>query len=170
MVALWFTLRTHAAHIYPEHNEPQRRLSLYRRLLSQQIVQQLIPYLSNHQQPPPNPSAFAQEEPRASVLVDLPSTADQSFQASELISPSQPSATLAIPAATPTATPAATEAAAEAGAQTGHKSGGGGHDAPEWSPFKSVIILLAATVLFALIAGNNLFFCTKIPRLMEEIG
>lgn len=44
------------------------------------------------------------------------------------------------------------EDAATAGATTAHAGGHGGHDAPNWSRTKSTVILLGATVLYAIIA------------------
>ncbi|KAH6608167.1 Ca2+ transporter [Trichoderma cornu-damae] len=44
------------------------------------------------------------------------------------------------------------EDAATAGAATAHAGGHGGHDAPNWSRTKSTVILLGATILYAIIA------------------
>ncbi|PON25144.1 Ca2+:H+ antiporter [Trichoderma gamsii] len=44
------------------------------------------------------------------------------------------------------------EDAATAGAATAHPGGHGGHDAPNWSRTKSTVILLGATILYAIIA------------------
>lgn len=53
-------------------------------------------------------------------------------------------------ASTPSPGDAATATAVRPAADTGHS--GGGHDAPEWSKWKSAIILLVSTVLFSLLA------------------
>ena len=50
---------------------------------------------------------------------------------------------------------------AEAGLAEATTAGGmgGGHDAPNWSRTKSSMILLGATILYAIIAGTLPEFC-----------
>lgn len=139
-MALWFTLRTHVSHIYPEPGDQTRRLSLYQRLLSPQILQQLVPYLVGHEANNNNNTNTNSQHgttgrgglappphlPAVSVDTSALGTADNS------VIEMRPDSSAGPP---------------------GH-GGHGGHDAPEWSNTKSIVILLLCTVLFSMIAGS----------------
>lgn len=53
----------------------------------------------------------------------------------------------------------------------GHVEGGGhgGHDAPSWSRLVSASVLLACTVLYAVIAGSSLSFCFTSPIYQADL-
>lgn len=116
---------------------------------------------------PPHP---ANETLRSSLKVPGLSQADNNVLVREVAEIAATAATIASrdrmrkpshnPATTPMPKPQASRAgvfpyeedAATAGATTAHAGGHGGHDAPNWSRTKSAVILLGATILYAIIA------------------
>lgn len=118
------------------------------------------------------PKSSGGEEPRSKLRVPGLSEADNHMLVREVAEIAATAATLVsrerftrkpsgVPQTTSTAArPQASragafpdeESIALAEAGTGHGGGGGGHDAPNWSRVKSTVILLGATVLYAIIA------------------
>ncbi|GAA6037558.1 hypothetical protein JCM8097_006112 [Rhodosporidiobolus ruineniae] len=182
LIGLWFSLRTHASQIWQnaqpgavehgatrplsgasQHHPPlHERRSLYQRIVPSQLFQPrrrpsnlhrtgetplqtpLITPLTPH--PPPLPSAPASHKHDSILPLDLP----HGYSADEFNR---------VLAAAGGAVPRATSHAREVSVQqqqqqAAHKEeeGHGGHDAPNWSRAKSATVLMACTVLYAIIA------------------
>ncbi|KAI0237050.1 hypothetical protein L0F63_000666 [Massospora cicadina] len=157
MVCLLFTLRTHTKLIYSPQSNPSRALqNLYKSLLPTYILQQL------HLESAPNPNPPAQErEPNFhDAVAEEPSKVANQPEAQE------PSAFDNLDPI-----PLSVHQSLLDGSHLTHEQNQSiirhaqvifddedddeeavGHDAPEWSKFKSAVILCVCTVLFSLIA------------------
>lgn len=188
LIGLWFSLRTHASHIWqnaaPSANEhgiprpisgasaPQpptlhERRSIYQRIVPSQLFQPrrqastiggvgrtgqtplqtpLLPPATPHPAPGQSASKHDSLQP-----LQLPHgmTADEFSRAFEAVAGLRPPQTLN------RATSHVRETSGAPGAHKEEEGGHGGHDAPNWSRAKSATVLMACTVLYAIVAGAS---------------
>lgn len=159
LVGLWFTLRTHVRQIYAADNTKKTASMLL--FASPPVSANTVPNAlvggddgapAKQGTPMRTPHQSAGESGSPAVLTPrtsaVPSTTRLSGHqpATRLGSPGQrQSPTHAVPRRRAVASQ---DVLSEHGSDGGH----GGHDAPEWSKWKSSVILLLSTVLFSLLA------------------
>ncbi|CAI2171729.1 17216_t:CDS:2 [Funneliformis geosporum] len=143
LIGLWFTLRTHAALVYQTHaTNPQ---SIYQRLVPINIIQQFLPHsISQSNTPHPhnqNSLPLSLQRP-----MSVPNVGNQRFRHDDvnentihLENSLQNAASQHISFIRHPNEPEEEEEV-------------GGHDSPNWSKFKSGIVLLSCTAFYSLIA------------------
>ncbi|CAG8789799.1 22192_t:CDS:2, partial [Dentiscutata erythropus] len=141
LIGLWFTLHTHAALMWQQqssHHASEHDQSIYKRLVPLHILQQILPQSSQHNGPVGTTTATR------SMTEPIPSTN---------ISPTSPLPGNNIPFDT-IAAAAATIAENQRlrHAYESEEEEAAGHDSPNWSKVKSVIVLITCTILYTVIA------------------
>ncbi|KAF0377007.1 Sodium/calcium exchanger protein-domain-containing protein [Gigaspora margarita] len=138
LIGLWFTLHTHAALMWQSsHHTPEHDQSIYRRLVPLHILQQILP-LSSQQSGPVGTNNAARPMSAPEINTNLSPN-------SSLPDGSIPFDTIAAAAAT-----LAEDQRFRHAYETEEEASG--HDSPNWSKEKSVVVLLTCTVLYTVIA------------------
>lgn len=138
VIGLWFTLRTHAALIWQTPTTSQNAT------LAITHVPPISTPLPLHKTKTPHSPSIAS--------LSLQGDFDARSKGTSKLSNSKKQVTLKSVDPVPLSLPPSATTLVEAQIVTGGADSGGGHDAPNWSRTKSTVILLGATILYAVIA------------------
>ncbi|RIA92028.1 hypothetical protein C1645_766142 [Glomus cerebriforme] len=163
LIGLWFSLRTHASLVYHTPHPQERSQSIYQRLAPVNIIQQLLPqtpsFLHPHQDgqnPPPLPRSYS--VPNATIPVQ------------SIIVPNHENTINLAGVANNLQNPQTTSF--RSAHETEEEEIVHGHDSPNWSKVKSVLILLTCTAFYSFIAEilvENVGFVLKHINTTEKI-
>ncbi|KAM0753578.1 hypothetical protein T439DRAFT_322474 [Meredithblackwellia eburnea MCA 4105] len=161
LIGLWFSLRTHASQIWqnaqPQEQGLPRPHSMHvpnpqERGLKRLIPSQLIKRRDSMETPLVTPTVAprATGDPAAVPALDLPQglTAEEFSRAFEVVNATAHAMRQQLPVNQ--ALPRSVSHVREV--SKAETEGHGGHDAPNWSRFKSASVLMSCTVLYAIIA------------------
>lgn len=151
LIGLWFTLRTHVHQIYSSGQQDggHQRQSMMSVRRSQHQPLRPSQILSIHSDHVPNSAASGTAAAHAPISRQNSArrSVNRNSMTPQITPHAMPTQGNHAPPAIPPLTP---DDAIHT--QDDHGGGSGGHDAPEWSKWKSTVVLLVSTVMFSMLA------------------